>query len=727
MLYAMDSSHTQSATTTNSPSLVWGIAGCDAKVAFGWVAAMVAGVTPSFRLPVAAVLGILTLCGLLVECVGQETPLWTAIEIQRLSPQDARQHREVRLRGVVTFTWDTGTTEIAIEDQTGAIWIPTIALPSDCRFGAEVEVEGETDAGIFGTYVHATRVRRLGQGTLPAPQRASYGELLAAPLYARRVEVSGIVRGQRVNPELGLNWLALEIASEGGRVTINVTHEITGHPELIDAEVRIRGVNLPSTDAQQQAFLPMINAYALTDVDVLTPAAPNPYEKPLADPSNLMSSASVAGAGHRVRVRGTVTFVSRTDSFFLQDNDRGIQVFLRESLRPVPGETVDVVGFPEPGAFSPVLRDADWRPSGRNGALVPLAVPLAEAAEHDGRLLSVVGRLAELIPGDREAVLVLEQGSRRCRIQVLAATAQQWRVGSILSATGVCSVEIGDWESLVAHRRPRGFSVLVQEPAAVTLVSPAPWWAPTRLVWSLAACAGILGCALVLVWLQARARLRETAHTREIARAQFVAVLSERNRFAREIHDTFAQGFAGISAQIEVLNDRLHDAPPGLRRHLELARELVRNCLDEARRSVWKLRAQALDEVGLAGSLSRLGRELTNGREMDFDLQIAGSPRELPADVENNLLRTGQEALTNAVRHSGARRIVLKLLFLEDRVRLVVSDDGKGFDASQVHSTPQGGYGLTGLRERATAMHASLEIVRGAAGGTTIELSVPHV
>jgi signal transduction histidine kinase len=196
---------------------------------------------------------------------------------------------------------------------------------------------------------------------------------------------------------------------------------------------------------------------------------------------------------------------------------------------------------------------------------------------------------------------------------------------------------------------------------------------------------------------------------------------------AREIHDTLAQGFAGISVQLEVLNDRLGNQPETTRRHLDLARELVRGSLDEARRTVWNLRAQTLEENGLTGALDRLGHQLTHGSAIAFALHCDGTPRSLPADVENNLLRIGQEAITNAVRHSGGSQITLTLTFQTDAVRLCVSDDGHGFQPANTEPSTRGGFGLPGLRERAEAMHASLEIHSAPGSGTRIELTVPNV
>lgn len=669
----------------------------------------------------------LLLAGLLGVCSGQEPTLRTAAEVQRLTLDEARQSRDVRLQGVVTFTWHTGTTDFTLEDNSGAIWCPAIALPFDCRVGTEVEIEGRTDAGTLGPFVHVITVRRIRNRELPPPRSCTFEELFATPLNGRRVEITGVIRGQRVNPELGLDWLALDVATGGGRITVNVTHEATGHPQLIDSLVRIRGVNLHETDAHQQAFLPMINAHTLADVEVLTPADPRPFDQPSTPLAGLMRSTSVAGAGHRVRVRGAVTYVGRGGSFYLQDDSRGIQVFLREELLPLPGEAIDVVGFPEPGAYSPVLRDADWRPTGGKSEPAPQVATIGEASKYDGRLLAVAGRLIEVNPRDHELVLTLEEGDQRCRVFLPEGKAGDWREGAIVRATGVCTVEIGDWESFVAHRKPKSFSLLVQQSGAIALIRPAPWWNLTRVTWLLAGVAGLLGCTLGLVWWQAKLRLREIARTREAAHAQFVAVLAERSRIAREIHDTLAQGYAGISAQLEVLNDNMPAAPGKIRRHLDLARDLVRTNLDEARRSVWNLRAQALEESDLGEALNRLGQRLTADGKATFELKVDGSPRPLPAIVENNLLRIGQEAITNAVRHSGAKRIFLSLSFLANSIRIVVSDDGKGFDPASVHPSAQGGLGLPGIRERAESMHASLQIVPEPAGGTRLELSVLHV
>ena len=108
--------------------------------------------------------------------------------------------------------------------------MPESPLPTGFTPGAEVEITGRAEPGVFGPIVRAQAVRVLGGGTLPAAVPVTYEELLAVRLNSQIVELTGVIRSQRVDPESGLAWLALELASGGGRVTLNVTHEITGHP-----------------------------------------------------------------------------------------------------------------------------------------------------------------------------------------------------------------------------------------------------------------------------------------------------------------------------------------------------------------------------------------------------------------------------------------------------------------------------------------------------------------
>lgn len=219
-------------------------------------------------------------------------------------------------------------------------------------------------------------------------------------------------------------------------------------------------------------------------------------------------------------------------------------------------------------------------------------------------------------------------------------------------------------------------------------------------------------------WSFHRRRMRQ-------AEAQFSLVLAERSRIARDLHDTLAQGFAGIAFQLEAVATKLTEAPAQAQQHLNLALNMVRHSLSEARRSVMNLRSAALEKGDLGTALAETARQVMAGRPVEVQLQTLGSTRPLPAKVESNLLRVGQEAITNALRHSQAGNIVIEIDYRRENVLLRIRDDGQGFDLADPARVQGGHFGLLGMRERAKQMGARLDINSRPGRGTEVELEVP--
>ena len=201
-----------------------------------------------------------------------------------------------------------------------------------------------------------------------------------------------------------------------------------------------------------------------------------------------------------------------------------------------------------------------------------------------------------------------------------------------------------------------------------------------------------------------------------------IAVLEERNRMAREIHDTLAQGFTGIVLQLEAAEQALDDDPSSAQEHLDKARSLARESLNEARRSVWALRPQALEKHALATTLRRQLEDFTRDTGVSAEFGTDGKERELPADIEDTLLRIFQESLTNIKRHAGAGRVEARLVYGDKAVILIVEDDGSGFDTSV---SKEGRFGLISMRERAKLIGGSIEIKSEKGKGSHIEVSIP--
>ena len=206
--------------------------------------------------------------------------------------------------------------------------------------------------------------------------------------------------------------------------------------------------------------------------------------------------------------------------------------------------------------------------------------------------------------------------------------------------------------------------------------------------------------------------------------AQFDAVLAERNRIAREIHDTLAQGFAAVSVQLEVVARLMTTSVGAAREHLEQARTLTRECLAEARSSIWNLRSQGAAQSDLASSLTQAAERITANTNVKARVQVSGTFRPIEPGVEAELLRIGQEAITNVVRHAEAQNANITLLFKDKLLRMTIKDDGRGFEGDPQTKGQNGHYGLKGMRERAELIGAQLTVISARNEGTEVQVEV---
>lgn len=228
-------------------------------------------------------------------------------------------------------------------------------------------------------------------------------------------------------------------------------------------------------------------------------------------------------------------------------------------------------------------------------------------------------------------------------------------------------------------------------------------------------------CALSLAlmgWLAYRYRIRRL-------REQFNLILTERSRIARELHDTLIQGFSGIALQMQAL--ALDLPTPELRSKIDGIIHDAGDCLRETRRSVAGLRSarQGGTAAGLSAALEQAARQITETKDIRLKLKLGGGPKNLPADVEYNLLRIAMEAMSNSVKHSGARTVEVALNCSAEQVRLSIKDDGSGNVREGNGTTRLGHYGLIGMKERAAQIGADLKFVSEPGRGTIVSVLLP--
>jgi signal transduction histidine kinase len=228
-------------------------------------------------------------------------------------------------------------------------------------------------------------------------------------------------------------------------------------------------------------------------------------------------------------------------------------------------------------------------------------------------------------------------------------------------------------------------------------------------------------CTLMLLaagWAIYRLRVRQI-------RYRFALVLDERARLAREIHDTLAQGFVGISSQLDAVAMCMPEETSPARKYLDLARRMARHSLTEARRSVMDLRASMLEGQDLAAAIESGTRIWTAGSGVEVDLDVSCSHGPLPEDMEQHLLRIAQEAVANILKHAEATRIWIKLHIESSKLYLRIRDNGRGFDQNGVFATLGGHFGLIGMRERAERLGGEMNLASHPGEGTEVEVKVP--
>jgi PAS domain S-box-containing protein len=201
------------------------------------------------------------------------------------------------------------------------------------------------------------------------------------------------------------------------------------------------------------------------------------------------------------------------------------------------------------------------------------------------------------------------------------------------------------------------------------------------------------------------------------------AILEERNRLARDIHDTLAQGFTGVIVQLEAVEDAIACCRrKEANEHLKRASELARLSLNEARRSVHALRPQALQGANFWEALKGLIKNTTAGTTLHTTFNLRGKLRHLPLTWQENLLHIGQEALTNALKYAHPRNFETRLTFNSKELRLELRDDGDGFEVKERHD----GFGLAGMRERVEQMGGNLKVTSSRGKGTRVVVTLPY-
>lgn len=666
--------------------------------------------------------------GLLALSAQAETPatnaptlLTNVAQVRALTAEEAARKIPVRLRGVLVEKSFSGG--FIIVDETAGLYgeINSQAISRLGR-GDVIEVEGVSDPGRFGPFLRATTLRKVGHGPLPEPLKPDAEALLSGCMDAQWIEVSGVVRN--VEPLDNAVKFEVNLDNGGGRMLVNANGRRT---VTVDSSVRLRGVCYYLFNTKRQLIRPYLAIPQDEPIQILEAGTTNLDSLSLRPVESLLQFNASQTYDHRVRVRGVVIYSQPGEGFWIHGTGGGTRIYSKENESLAIGTEVDVFGFLKRGEYGPALEDAIHRKTGQFH--LPEPIPLAKATnalDHDSDLVQCQAVIQEQRSSRDGIRLKLSDGTIEFPALLRTTNSvipQHWAPGSRVRVRGICNVELPTIPTRPGTWEPQSFQLLLRSPADVTVLQPPPWWNAEHVAWL---SAGLTAASLLVVAVVigiSRRRLRVEALQRMKSEAEFAAVWNERNRMARELHDTLAQGLSAISMQLEAVKRHL-PVETKAREFLEIARTLVREKLADARDAIWNMRSQVLEAGNLATALGDILKTLTDGTETKGEICVRGNIRRLAPLAENNLLRIGQEAITNASKYAAAKNILVTLDFEERRLRLNVSDDGKGFD---VNSPPasDSGFGLKGMQERAAEIHAEFSISSEPGEGTIVTLTLP--
>ncbi|HEU5080483.1 MAG TPA: histidine kinase [Opitutaceae bacterium] len=691
----------------------------------------------------------------------------SAAQALALTSVEARAHHPIRLRGVVTVAEKDWAGQFFVQDASAGIFV--VRSGPEPEVGDILEVTGVSDTGGFAPIVQRGEWKKLGHtDVLPVAAEVPIEELMAGSHDSLRVQIKGVIRAVRLQG----NRFIVDVAVSGFRLP--VISPLPGHDleSLIGRRVTVRGTAAASFQitlrhiTNVNIFVPRLNDFVL-DSDV----PPDPFYEPTIPIRQVAEYRRDASPERRIHVRAVVTLNQGGSKVFVQDETGALQIHGTRLEQFSLGDTVDAVGFLEFHDYLPLLNDVIVRRSTMPMTLPAVAqVPSRELIDglHPGELIKLNGRVQSVIQrrahhenGNDTGVVTtweISNGEMPFTAEVEGPedeeTAAMFPVGSVVQVSGVLNSDSTD-EGHARHVR-----LLLPSPRSIQMLQAPSWFTPEHLAVSLAVV--VIAALIVSIWTvglsrknaglrlaieardKAQEALRETHEllerrvqerteqlrfemtARKTAEVQFKAVLTERTRLAQELHDTLEQTLVGISLQLDAASRMWHLGASEVKKHLEIAQAWIRQSQTELRRSIWDLRSRAMQEFDLAKALARNGEQIAGGAGIQTSMTTSGEARQLPEIVEENLLRIGQEALTNVVKHSGATKVFLHLAFLPGSVSLEIKDNGLGLAKRNGEALAERNhFGLVGMSERAARMSGRLEITGQPGEGVTVRVEVP--
>ncbi len=649
--------------------------------------------------------------------------LTTALEIRSLSPAEADRGIPVRLRGVVVFV--EGVSALFLQDETSTTFFRLEKAPIP-RVGDEIELTAKTRMGLYLPGVDYAAYRILGRRALPPGIPVQYDDLHFSRYHYQRVSVEGIVRS--VLP-LSANRSVIRLAMGSRVIEVRIEAPPRAGPPLIDSRIRITGLAVGLINSpRRQLVQPYVHAESWDELEVVT-AAPPASAVPAVSAEELLAFRIDGLGERRVRIDGVVAADFGKEGTFLRQGTNAFAVRFASPTAVAPGEIVTIAGFPSMEQFSASVVDAELISRQAGPAPAPTVVPALDElysqsdslqnGHYDGHLVSVTGTLRDSFKGPAGTTLLMQGAQRTVQVRVTEEF-EAPTVGSVLRVAGICQVET----NLMAagfRTYPGLISLRPTAAGAIEVLRRPSWWTPRRLTAVLAALAGLTLVAGLWITLLRRQVRRQTEALRQ--RIALTAAHEERQRIAREFHDTLEQELAGVSLRLDGLATRVSDEKA--RTLVAASRNLISRIQTETRDLISDLRDPAETAGDLLAALANVAQRFRSESETEIRVDALTQIPALPAATVHDLRMIARESVSNALRHGRAACISIEVSATPTQLCLRVIDNGCGYDPAASPLGRRGHFGCAGIRERSRKIGAEVVWQSVLQRGTTVEVMLP--
>jgi signal transduction histidine kinase len=646
-------------------------------------------------------------------------PLATIKEIRNLPRAEALAGKPVALEATVLYS-DPANRGAIIDDGTASCYLSIGISTREIVQGARLRIKGKTTQ--FGLFPHikSDNYEIIGHAELPEPHEPGVDDLFLPSLDSCWIRIPAIVTGVESS---GIAYtLVVEVFGKEFKADLPVVPDadqraaaLMQHPVMMTAvagtifnsQMQMTGRHflVPSFDF----LVPIETSDEISDI-------------PLVATWDLLTGSS--GLTRLIRIQGMVTQEDQK-GFYVRDQIGSAFVQTAVTDRFPRGTRVEATGFGAIAPYRPILRATTVHEieKGPPPPPRPLVLDEFDLSQFHDEFVTVDAEFLGLRQGNEENVLLCKTDNTffEAVLNGQQSAISGLSTGDAIRLTGIC--KLFTTHPIARPEWADGFLIHIDRKNPIQILSKAPWWTEKRLFSAL----GITGLVCMILLLGVAFLRRRVASQMEIIgdKLRGEAVHTERDRMARELHDTLEQQLSGMALQIEGIARAASSNTEALSSRVAIARRMINHTRAEARRSVWDLRSQILEQEGLAAALRAMAATVSD---------VPGSPKvevlvedrlpPVPKSAEFHLLRIAQEAVTNSVKHSGAEKVKIELKSSPASVILSITDNGSGFDTSA--SSDPAHFGTTGMRERAERITARLEIHSKPGNGCLVSVVLPR-